>query len=78
TANISLYPNPATNHITISADEAISTINIVDRMGRMINTVSANGTQSQIDLSNLSSGIYVAKINLKDNKGFAVKTFVVE
>jgi para-nitrobenzyl esterase len=73
-----LYPNPASAQLYIQADAAMESINVIDRLGRLIKTLPAMGTQSQIDVTSLSSGIYLARINLKENKGTVTRTFVVE
>jgi hypothetical protein len=68
--NIQLFPNPASDKITIIAGKAINSnvnVNIVDVAGRVAQTVSfnnlaANGQQS-IDISKLAKGVYFVKIN---------------
>ena len=76
--NVALYPNPASNQITIQTDAAMDNVAIVDRMGRMIGSYTAIGNETKVNVSALSAGIYVAKINLKSGLGSIVKTFTVE
>ena len=75
---VSLYPNPASKQITIKTDATVETIQVIDNIGRVVLNHTATGMQSHIDIAALSGGIYVAKIMLKDNKGMAMKSFVVE
>ncbi len=62
--NIAIYPNPTSDFITISAKKyAISTIKIYNILGKEILKVNTtNSNQLKIDLSGLSSGIYLFKI----------------
>jgi len=68
--NIQLFPNPASDKITISSGKSIQSnvlVNIVDVAGRIAHTVSfnnltANAHQS-IDISKLAKGVYFVKIN---------------
>jgi para-nitrobenzyl esterase len=76
-AHISLYPNPSSGMIYIQADNAIETVDIIDYTGRRVGTYAAAGSQSNIDISRFSAGIYIARINLKD-QGNAVRRFIVE
>ncbi len=76
--NVNLYPNPASTQVYIRSDAVIESVEVIDRLGRLIRTQMTTGYQARIDLSALSSGIYIAKINLKDNSGSIVRSFVVE
>ncbi|HRK52571.1 MAG TPA: T9SS type A sorting domain-containing protein [Cyclobacteriaceae bacterium] len=61
------YPNPAKDHLIIEAvgcDDQISTVQIIDLWGRVINTVSPK-EDNRIDLGDLSQGLYVFKVFLK-------------
>ncbi|PHS68337.1 MAG: sporulation protein SpoOM [Flavobacterium sp.] len=64
TENITIYPNPTSNFITISTKEnTISAIEIYNVLGKEILKVNTtNSNQLKIDLSDLSSGIYLIKI----------------
>ena len=66
-SGMSLYPNPATSNITLQTKQEISlraTINIFDSIGRkIISTNATNTTFNIIDVSSLSSGIYIITID---------------
>ena len=71
---ISIYPNPASNHITInftSLNTDIVEITIYNLLGEIIETISTNvveGTNDKIlDLTNYSNGKYLITI-LHSNK----------
>ena len=65
--NIVLHPNPAGDYVTLNNPEEITLINIevFDIKGRLIQTIdlSTIGTETRIDVSQLSSATYLIKIN---------------
>ncbi|WP_196886406.1 T9SS type A sorting domain-containing protein [Aureivirga sp. CE67] len=67
TQNISIYPNPAKDKITISnQDESFnSSISIYDQNGRIVKYLKNIKLQENldVDISNLENGIYFVKIN---------------
>jgi len=63
-ANISIYPNPASNHITIQHDEIIDRVEILDMNGTLLSTQSR---EEQIDISHLKVGIYLLIVYTADN-----------
>jgi endonuclease I len=71
--NVSIYPNPSQNQITISGLNQESTIEIFDLSGMKLKTATFNGT-ILLEL-NLSSGMYLAKIS-SDNKTTTKKLIV--
>ena len=58
--NLTLYPNPTSNFLNVASDFEIKEIRILDVNGRMMSQF--NGTEKNINLSNLQSGIYLAQI----------------
>jgi len=61
--NISIYPNPATNQINITATTKIESIIITNTIGQVVFNRSYTHTQkAQIDISHLEAGIYFIKI----------------
>ena len=58
--NFKIFPNPASNHITVSSVGGSFNYEIIDLNGRII----ANGSNSEtIDVSGFISGIYFLKID---------------
>jgi hypothetical protein len=62
-SNINLYPNPTTNKIVIknSAKLEIESISISDLNGQLLFNTEID--MNEIDLSGLSSGIYILKLS---------------
>ncbi|WP_353078979.1 T9SS type A sorting domain-containing protein [Flavobacterium sp.] len=64
--NISIYPNPATDYLFIKSDLDIKDIQISDLNGRIINNLQFQ--DNKMDLSNLNTGVYFAKISDENGK----------
>ena len=62
------YPNPVSNvfHIS-SADASIKSVEIFNALGKSVKQLEVNNTKADIEVSNLSAGIYFAKVS--NNKG---------
>ena len=78
-SSIHLFPNPATNHVTIdlpNVKEKVE-INIADITGKVIYTTIAGETQKiEVDTKDLAAGIYAVQIKTADF--IATKKLVVE
>jgi Secretion system C-terminal sorting domain len=73
--NISVYPNPATNDLTIEVSQK-SLIEIYNIEGRLIESTKTNNSFTKIDISWLSKGMYFLKAS--NDLGNAVVKFVKE
>jgi len=62
--NFNVFPNPTKNTWNISSknNDSITSIQIVDVLGKVISTKNGSSNELSIDASNLNSGIYFAKI----------------
>jgi len=59
--SIEVYPNPTNGNIKINADKEIDEVSVFSLDGKLIQQMNySNG--DQIDLSNLSSGIYLLQV----------------
>lgn len=59
----SVFPNPAKNTINVSSyDYSINNVKITDINGRVVKNVAASSNEAQIDLSDLSQGVYMVKV----------------
>lgn len=59
TEKVTMFPNPASDVIHINAADNISAITIYDIQGRGLFTQKTNGTNLEVNTSNLSTGTYV-------------------
>ena len=71
--NLSVSPNPVTGKLTIGC-AVQSEIEIMNIEGQLLEKVSANDIYTIVDLSNLSSGIYIVKA--KNQRGTAIKKII--
>lgn len=69
-AALRLYPNPATDRVTIDGLPQGSTVALFDAHGRNIQTIK----QSSIDVSSLTPGLYILRIQTPD--GITVRKIV--
>lgn len=70
---IVVYPNPTTDNLTIETPDK-STIEILNIEGQIVKTIFSDSKTTSIDLSNLSSGVYI--VTVKTDKGIAIKKFI--
>jgi len=70
---LTVSPNPAKDIVTISTDALIASVELYDVNGR---TVLVSKGSNQINVSDLSSGIYMMKVT--SDKGTTTKKIVVE
>ena len=61
---ITLYPNPISNEVNIQTDLDVSETYVFDLQGKQLK----NTTSKKVNLSELSSGIYLVKVKLKNNE----------
>lgn len=68
-SNIRIYPNPASDQITIESDDKISTgiATIFNLSGHKLSENILNQTNTNINTSKLNDGVYVIQISSLDN-----------
>ncbi|NLE62333.1 MAG: T9SS type A sorting domain-containing protein [Bacteroidales bacterium] len=65
---IAVYPNPASNQIVISGNEVqMLDVFVYTITGQKVKQVVVNATQTTIDVNDLSVGMYILKINTKQD-----------
>ena len=69
--NVSMYPNPATNFLNIAAKEAIQNATIYNVLGKKVMSLNINKSSESIDISNLSTGMYLIKYTVGNAVGTA-------
>ena len=65
---ISIYPNPATNFISIDNDENVKQIAVFNLVGRRLLTFEEVEAGTRYDVSSLPSGMYLVRIIDQSNK----------
>jgi len=59
---IRMYPNPATNLVTITSEGQAMTLDIFDITGKEILSRQMSGTINTIDVSQMTKGLYIVKV----------------
>jgi len=74
-ANLSVYPNPASDVVNVSVDALVSNVAIVDLNGRTVKSVKFDGVSTaSVNVSDLASGIYMMTVS--SDKGTTTKKIV--
>ena len=59
-----LFPNPANDNVTtVQSSQNINSIQVINFVGQTVYSSIVNNTQTSINTSNLSSGIYFVRVN---------------
>ena len=76
---IRCFPNPASDHVTISADNAILKVELYTLTGINIKEENANkSTQYSMDLSAIPTGCYILKVQLESGISSSLKLLKVK
>ena len=75
TAAFSLYPNPSSNSITISAESNFNTVQVINFLGQSVIMQYLDGNTTKLDVSNLTNGVYFVRV-FSQNGTSSVRKFV--
>lgn len=64
---VSIYPNPATNLVNISTENA-KTISIMNSIGQIVYTSNVTSSTLSIDVSQFATGVYFVEIKNETKK----------
>lgn len=67
-----IYPNPATDRLNISCNEAVREVSVIDMTGRTV----INSTATNLNVSGLAAGVYMVRIATEN--GIGMQKFVKE
>ena len=68
-AVLSVYPNPTTDLLNITLNEAVSSISIMTMDGKIVaNNNEVNSTNASISVAELEAGIYIYEVTTKDGR----------
>jgi hypothetical protein len=73
---ISIFPNPASENITIQSSGTMHSIIIFDILGRVVKQFQPDQLQVKINLQYLIPGKYFLKIQLQERNNAVVRSFV--
>ncbi len=66
--NTTVFPNPATNNITIATEVEFGTIRILNLLGQEINSYSIQSNSTNLDITELNEGIYFISVESGEQK----------
>ena len=74
--SVNLYPNPAKEYvdIRIDGDVNVTSMEVYDAYGKLINSMNVVENPTRINVSNLANGMYFVRVNTE--AGAVTKTFV--
>jgi hypothetical protein len=79
TSDFRFFPNPTADRLTITSEKSsISSISIFDLLGNLEMVLSLNQSQVTMDVSDLDSGIYTARITTQEEGVVQNIKFVIE
>ncbi|MBO4613808.1 MAG: T9SS type A sorting domain-containing protein [Bacteroidales bacterium] len=64
--NISIYPNPAKENVTINLPEDNAEISIINVLGQTVKTINATSANETISLEGMNKGMYFFNIKMQD------------
>ena len=65
---VSLFPNPATDHITIESEYPMDKITIKNMTGSAVYSTTSRSTRVEVDVSTLASGLYFVDVWYGDRR----------
>lgn len=71
-----IFPNPATNRITIRSVEIVTALRIYDLQGRMVYSEEPKSTDLQILTESFDSGVYV--LNIETSQGIILRKLIIQ
>lgn len=75
---IQIYPNPTSNHLTISGELNLYQIEILNSAGQIYQVINPIGYVHTIDISTLPSGLYFVRTQSLNNNLFEVQKIIKE
>ena len=67
-SNLTVYPNPVNDVLQISNTSVITTVEINSILGKQILSISVDALTTEIDVSELSNGVYFVKVKTETNE----------
>ncbi len=69
----SVYPNPTNGVVNFKSNASVNSVQVYSILGNLVIDKSLEGNQTQFDLSNLPSGVYIANLNLENGMTKKIK-----
>lgn len=67
TIECQIFPNPFTSKVNIKAEKALKTVSVYDIYGRLLKEQKVSDMEIELDMSGLSNGAYLLKLDYGDS-----------
>ena len=67
--NINMFPNPATDFVTIEAED-LQHVTLMDMTGKTLSNLAAKGNSIRLDVSDLKAGVYLISAKTRSTSSF--------
>ena len=67
--NISIFPNPATDYVTVEAED-LQCVILTDMNGKTLSSMAAKGNSVRLDVSGLKAGVYFISAKTRSTSSF--------
>jgi hypothetical protein len=74
--SVKVYPNPVMDVVKVSADSVITSLQLFDLQGRVLQSQQSDANATQLDLSGRAAGVYFIKVSTE--KGASVQKVIKE
>ena len=68
TFKFSVYPNPTSDQLNLSAARTISKVELFNLLGQRVLSNTVNASQKQLSISNLQNGVYLMEVTIDNAK----------
>ena len=58
-----MFPNPASQNVTITGDQSIREVIVLNLAGQVVMQQEMNGPRCSFDISTMPSGLYLVQVN---------------
>ena len=76
--HFSIYPNPSNDLLTITGNPGSYRVDVIDLTGSVIITTEITTDRFQLDVSNLSQGVYLLRVIDSENGCTEILKFLKE
>lgn len=65
---LQVYPNPVSDVLNITAEGKVKAVSVLDVNGRVVANYKLDTAKSQVNVSNLATGVYLVQVTTEDGK----------
>lgn len=67
-AKVSIYPNPASDNVTITSDKQIQMVTVLNNVGQSVLTMNPDSKVVSLDVSKLTNGVYFIRTSSEEGQ----------